>query len=81
MSAPSQIDGLSLTAKQKKRFDLIFKSIEKTEPGSGKPSQMFRATRSWRKTVRPGRSSWEDKPYFRIGRGGLGPVVVLQYEE
>ncbi len=77
MSAPSEIDGLSLSAEQKKRFDLIFKSIAATEPGSKKSSRLFRATRSWRKTVRPGKRSWVDKAYFRIGRGGLGPAVVV----
>ena len=72
---PSSLEGVQLSAGQKKRLETLINDISTVNPGRRARANLAQAVSAFRMTVRRGRGRWVDLPHFRIN-GGRGPVVV-----
>tara|TARA_Y100000114_G_C11657078_1_gene277117 strand:+ start:78 stop:341 length:264 start_codon:yes stop_codon:yes gene_type:complete len=75
ISAPSSLEGSSLTSMQRERLQGILDSIEKVNPTRSKDSIVVQAVASFKKTARILRGRWVDRDMFYLNNGD-GPVVI-----
>ncbi len=74
-SAPSSLEGRSLTSKQKDRLQVMMDFVAKSDPSRSEEYVLNQALKSFFKTVILSRGRWIDRQKFNLNNGD-GPVVV-----